>query len=146
MAAKAMKTAEQINASWDAAMRDPRTQQKYKDGIARTTVNPMALAASPEAMDKYANAVQESVTSGRRAAALNNADPNQWKQNAQTVGASALATGATKSKAKHLKKMQQMAPVYAQASQAAAAATGVAAKVLASINTMRQAVGKPPLA
>lgn len=116
-----MKSAQQAVANWLKAMASPQTQQAYKDGINNTTVNPMAQAATPQAMDAYLNGVQQSVTSGRRAAALNAADPNMWKQNAVNVGASRLASGAQKSQGKYNNKISKYAAVWPQMRAAAQA-------------------------
>jgi hypothetical protein len=116
-----MKTAQQAMANWIAAMGSPNTAQKYKDGINATTVNPMALAASPEAMDAYLAGVQRSIASGKRANSLNQADPAQWKANAINVGASRLASGAQKAQQKYLKKIAPFAAVWPQMRAAARA-------------------------
>jgi hypothetical protein len=119
-------------------------QQKYKNGINATTVNPMAEAASDAAMTKYEQNVMASVTSGYRRNKLMAADPGQWKTNA-IAGAAGLGSGAQKKKAKFLRAMQTMAPAYQAASQAAHAVTGIQAKVMAAINALRTAAGKPTL-
>jgi hypothetical protein len=97
-------------------------------------------------MDKYVRNVQASVASGKRARALNNADPGVWKTNALNIGAPGLGTGAQKAKSKMLNRMNFMAPVYNQASQAAAAIPDDGnmnlQKVAAAIQVMRSAVGK----
>ena len=118
---KTVKPADQINKNWVAAMQSATTQAKYKDGIARFQGNPMALAASDASTQKYLSRVQQSVTSGKRAASLNNADPALWKTNAMNIGATGLGTGATKKSAKQLKRVQAWQPIYQQASNAAAA-------------------------
>jgi hypothetical protein len=118
---KVVKPADQINKNWVAAMQSATTQNKYKDSINRVTVNPMAIAASDASEQKYLAKVQASVTSGKRGASLMAADPGMWKQNAMTIGAAALGTGAVKKSAKQLKRMQAWQPVYQQASNAAAA-------------------------
>jgi len=118
---KTVKSADQINKNWIAAMQSGTTQAKYKDGINRFQGNPMALAASDQATQKYLAHIQQAVTSGKRAQSLNNADPAMWKTNALNVGATGLGTGATKKAAKQLKRMQAWQPVYQAASNAAAA-------------------------
>lgn len=115
----AQKTAQQAVANWLKGMSG--AAQAYKDGINATTVNPMQLAAAPAAMDAYLAGVQNSVTSGRRAAALQAADPGMWKQNAITVGASRLASGAQKAQGKYSNKIQKIAALWPQMKAAAAA-------------------------
>lgn len=143
---KQPKTADQITANWIAGMQGGAAQQKYKSGVSAFQGNPMALAASQPALDKYVRNVQASVTSGKRAASLNAADPAMWKNNAINIGANNLGSGAVKKKAKHLARMQKWAGVYAQASQAAAAVPDDGGnnlgKVAAAIQAMRSAAGK----
>lgn len=143
--AKTVKSADQINANWVAAMQSGIAQQKYKDGINRYQGNPMAVAASDASEQKYLAKVQQSVTSGKRNASLMAADPAMWKTNATTIGATGLGTGALKKKAKHLKRMQAWQPVYQQASQAAAAVPddgGInTGKWQAAVNVMKNAKG-----
>lgn len=145
---RAPKSADQLTSAWVAGMGAPNTAAKYKAGIAGVQDSPMARAASQEAMTKYINNVQASVTSGRRAAALNNASFSDWKNNAMNQGAMALSQGAQKAKNRFSAAMQKMAPAYAQASQAAAAiphdgSMGSAlARVQAAIQVMKQAAGK----
>jgi len=143
---KQVKDAAQINKNWVAAMNAPTTQTKYKDGINRYNGNPMAAAATPEAMQRYTDHVAKSVTSGKRAASLNAADPAMWKQNSLNVGAIGLGTGANKKSAKQLKVAQRWQPIYQAASNAAAAVPndgGInAGKWQAAVQVMQQAKGK----
>jgi hypothetical protein len=140
------KTADQITANWIAGMQGGPAQAKYKAGIAAFQGNPMALAASDQATQKYLRNVQQSVSSGKRAANLNAADPAVWKANAINIGAANLGQGAVKKRAKYNGKMQKMAGVYAQASQAAAAVADDGGmnlgKIQAAIQVMRAAAGK----
>ena len=145
MAAKQAKTPQQIADAWDAAMKDGRTQKKYRDGINNYQGNPMAQAATADALAKYQMACEVSVSSGRRAKALNDASVTDWKNNATTVGATNLGSGATKAKAKYTRKMQFWAGVYAQASSAAAGVTDPLGKVRAAINVMKEAAGLPAI-
>jgi len=145
MTAKQAKTPQQIVDAWIAGMQSPNTQTKYRNGIAGFQGNPMALAATTQALTKYANACQQSVVNGKRAASLNSADPNIWKTNAMNLGAPGLGTGATKAKAKMLARMTKWAGVYAQASQAAAAVpddggTNVG-KIQAALQVLKAAKG-----
>lgn len=106
-------TADQIVTSWTTAMGSATTAQRYKDGINAYNGNPMALAASPDAEQRYINGVTNSVTSGRRAAALNAASPTVWKTNAINIGAQRLQSGGQKGKARYQAAMQKWAPIYA---------------------------------
>jgi hypothetical protein len=144
--ARAAKTADQLANSWVSGMQN--AGQRYKDGISNVTESPMAKAAQPDAMNRYLSGVQNSVSSGKRAAALQSADFNQWKQNALNVGAGRLGTGAQKAKSRFQNQMNKWAPVYQQASQAAQAiphdgSMGSAlARVQASMQVMMSAAGK----
>lgn len=109
-------TAEQIVTNWTAAMGSGQTAAKYKAGIARVQESPMARAATPAAMELYQRRVQESVTNGRRAAALNNSSIQQWKDNASNIGAARLMSGAQKGTPKMRQAAQKWAPIYAQVS------------------------------
>lgn len=144
MGVKRQRSSQELADNWVAGMSSSATQTKYKAGINATTVNPMAEAATDAAMTKYANNVQESVTSGYRKNKLLAADAGQWKANA-IANAASLGSGATKKKAKYKKAMDVMAPAYQQASQAAANVQGIGAKIAASINVLRAAAGKPPI-
>jgi|SRR6266446_4847865 len=77
--------------------------QNYRDGINKTSVNPMQVAASKAS--KWAAGVQHAISSGSWVKGLNAADPNSWKANALAVGADRLTTGAQKSKAKYQAKV-----------------------------------------
>lgn len=110
-------SADQIVSSWTTAMGSAQTAQKYKDGINNYQGNPMALAASTDAEQRYIAGVQNSVNSGRRAAALNAASPTVWKTNAVNIGAQRLQSGGQKGKARYQAAMQKWAPIYANISQ-----------------------------
>lgn len=136
-------TPQQILQAWQQGMSNPQTATNYTNGINAVTESPMAAAATPAAMQAYVAGVQNSVNNGSRAAALNGVSISTWKNNATTVGAQRLASGAQKASPKYLAAMQKWAPLYAQASQAAAAITGpkgnlatALAKVQASLTVM----------
>lgn len=140
----AQKTLQQATANWLKGMSG--ASQAYIAGINATTVNPMQMAATPQAMDAYLNGVQNSVSSGRRAAALQAADPNQWKTNATTVGASRLASGAQKAQGKYTAKMQKISALWPQMKAASAAlpSGGLAnaqAKANAALQVLMQGAG-----
>jgi hypothetical protein len=94
---------------------------KYVDGINAFQGNPMALAATPQALQAYLAGVTASINNGKRARSLMNSDPNAWKANSVGVGAQRLASGAQKGKAKYAAQAQKWAGVFTQASAAAAA-------------------------
>jgi hypothetical protein len=140
-----MRSAQQMAAKWKAAMASGVASQNYKDGINAYNGNPMAEAATPEAMAKYQNRVNESITSGKRQRKLLAANPATWKQNAVTVGAAALASGATKAASKVEAHFQRFGPAYQQASDAAKAiphdgsTESALARVRAAIQVMKDA-------
>lgn len=119
----------------------------YTEGINSVTESPMQKAATPEAMQAYQDGVMRSIQSGKRVAALQAAPLATWKQNATTVGAQRLASGAQKAQSKVQAHFQKWAPIYSQASQAAAAVQGpksqatAMAKVAAALQVMMQAAG-----
>jgi hypothetical protein len=110
----AVATAQQALERYLQAMKSTQTQQRYKEGITATQVNPMALAATPQALSDYENACVDSVRSGRRAAALMGASVAVWKNNSTTIGAQNLGTGATKAAPKLGPIYQQLQQVWAQ--------------------------------
>lgn len=144
----AAPNAQTMATNWKNGMSNPATTQKYKDGINNTTVNPMALAASPAAQQRYANATALAVSSGRMANKLNSIDVNYWKTQSVNIGANQLSVGATKGLPKYSQFAQKFAPVFAQASQAAKAIpndgsdAAISARVLAAIHVLKQAAGK----
>jgi len=133
--------------NWVGAMASPMTSQKYVAGINAYQGNPMALAASQEAEQRYIQGVTQSVSSGRRAAALNAASPTVWKQNAVNIGAPRLQSGGQKGKARYTAAMQKWAGVYASVSQACQQLPkgGIAnaqARANLAIQMLMQAAGK----
>lgn len=134
---------------YEEGMKSTQTKERYKSGIAKVTTSPMAQAASPENMEAYKRGVEESISSGRRADALNNASFADWKSNASGVGADRLQTGALKGKQKLARKAAALIQGFNDARSAAAAivndgtATAIASRVLAAVNAMKKAAGKP---
>jgi hypothetical protein len=130
-------------------MKSTQTKERYKSGVMKVTTSPMAQAATPESMDAYKRGIEESISSGRRADALNSASFADWKSNASGIGADRLQTGAMKGKQKLARKAAALCQGFADAQAAAAAivndGTGAAisARVLASVNAMKKAAGKP---
>lgn len=141
-----MKTADQASANWLAAMQNPATAKKYQQGIQGFQGNPMALAATPQAMQAYLDGVQMSITSGKRAKSLNAASVATWQQNAVNVGAARLSSGATKAQPKYLAKIAPYAAVWPQMRAAARALPkgGLAnaqARAAAALAVIMQAAG-----
>lgn len=98
------------------AMANPQSKQKYKDSIDRVTENPMAKAA--DADELYLRRVQESVATGKRRRKLLETPMQLWKDNAKSVGADRLSSGAQKAAAKMRNHFSKWNPVYQQASDA----------------------------
>jgi hypothetical protein len=130
---------------WQSAMGSPQTQQAYKDGVAAVQVSPTQQAA--QQLDRYLQGTSDAVNSGRMAARLNAVTLQQWQQQAQTIGAQRLSTGAQKGAAKYQAFTQKWAPVWQQQRAAAAALPkgGIAnalARVQAVIMIAKQAANK----
>lgn len=141
-----MKTAQQAVNNWVAAMGSTTTRANYVAGINATTVNPMQLAATQEAMQAYLDGVQRSIESGKRARSLSEADVATWKTNATSVGATNLASGAKKAQAKYTRKIAPYAAVWPQMRAAARALPkgGLAnaqARAAAALAVIMQAAG-----
>lgn len=139
-------TAQSAATNWAAAMKSGTTKTNYINGINGTTVNPMALAASPQATQKYLDGVQRSVDSGKRAKSLNNASVATWKTNATTIGANNLTTGAQKAQPKYQQNIAPYAAVWPQMRAAADAlpSGGIAnaqAKAAAALQVLMSAAG-----
>lgn len=137
--------AAQASQSWQSGLSGAGA--KYIAGVNKVTESPMAKAASPQAMQKYLDNVNRSVTSGKRAAALNNSPLALWKANSVGEGANRLAGGARKGKAKMDAHFQKWAPIYSQASAAAEAVPyapgveGALAKQRANLQVIMGAAG-----
>lgn len=141
-------TAQSAAASWAAAMKSATTKANYVAGINATTVNPMALAATPEATQRYLDGIERAISTGKRAKSLNSASVATWKTNATTIGAGNLTTGATKAQGKYQSNIAPYAAVYPQMKAAAAAlpSGGIAAsqaKAAAALAVLMQAAGYP---
>lgn len=148
MAKSAVSTASAAANKWLSQMQGGTAQQNYTNGINACNVNPMALAATPEAQAKYQQATAMAVSSGKMATALNNAPVGSWKQGAITKGAANLSTGARNAQAKVQAAMAKLAPSWQAMSAAAKAvqgpkgyATGMA-KFQAAMQAQAQALGK----
>jgi len=142
---KRQRTSTEMADNWVAGMQSAATQKKFKDGINAYQGNPMAEAATDSAMQRYQDGVALSITSGYRKTKLLAASPTDWKLTTTTIGAANLGAGALKKKKKYQAAMDKWAAEYHNASVNAAAATGVQSKIMAAINTLRRAAGKPEL-
>jgi hypothetical protein len=141
----AVKSAADALKRWQAAMSSGMARQNYIDGINGTTVNPMAEAATPAAMQKYRDNVLESITSGRRERKLMQASAAVWKANAVNFGASKLADAAKKGAAKYQQWSQTAQGTWQQMQDAAKGATGTIEKIRAALNVQLAAAGKPTI-
>ena len=106
------KSAAQMSQAYQDAMGSAATAAKYKQGIDNTTVNPMELAATPQAEQLYLDRINEAVASGRRSAKLRSVPKSRWSNNAKNIGAQRLRDGAMKAKAKVDAHFAQWAPIY----------------------------------
>lgn len=134
-------------AKWVAAMQSPMTQQSYKDGVNSVTQSPTVAASTPDAEARYVSGVQQSVSSGKRAAALQAVSLQQWQQAALNKGAPRLSSGASNAQAKMQAHFAKWGPIYQQASAAAHALPkgglgNAMARVQASIQVLMAAAGK----
>lgn len=142
-----VKSAQQANANWKAAMQSPQASQKYQQGVQAVQTSPNQTAASPAAVQKYMNRTAEAVSSGKLAAA-NNAVPLQRWQQAAIAGAARLASGAANGSQNQLNAAQRMQGAWQAARDAAAAipddgtTASALAKVAAAMNVMKGAAGK----
>lgn len=141
------KTAQQAADNWKNAMANPATAQRYKDGIANFQGNPMALAATNDAQQRYMQNTAAAVTSGRMAAKLNATDPNTWRSNAQNFGAQKLAMGGQKGYAKAQKAFAMLAPIWGQMRSAVqgmpkGGLQNALARQAAALTVLMQATGK----
>ena len=82
-----MPTAQQTAAKW--ASRTKAAVPEYRQGIAETTKDPMALAAN--AADKWLNRVSES--KDRFVAGLSRVSAQDWKDQCLNVGANRIGAG-----------------------------------------------------
>lgn len=140
------KTAQQATTNWVNAMSSATVRNNYIAGIQGFTGNPMQLAATPEAMQAYADGCANSVTSGRRAKGLAQTSAATWQQNAVNVGAPRLASGAQKAQAKYLAKITPYAALWPQMKAASKALPkgglqNAVAKVQAALAILMQAAG-----
>ena len=142
------KTADQAFARWQQGMSSPQASQNYVQGVQRFQGNPMALAAAPEALLRYAqHTAAAAQPGGRMAQGLNRADPNLWRTNATKVGAARLASGAQKGASKAQAAYTRLAPIWGQMRAAADALpkggfANASARAAAALQVLMQATGK----
>ena len=147
MSSRPVKTAQQANANWKAAMASPTTSAKYTQGVNAVTESPNAKAASPEAQAKYLRKVTDAVQSGRMAQKNSAVGVQKWKD-AASKGAARLSTGATNGAQNHMDAATRMQPGWQAARDAANAIPNdgseqaIAARVLASVREMKRAAGR----
>jgi hypothetical protein len=138
-------SAEQAVKRYTDAMQSGAARQKYLDGIASTTENPMEKAAAAE--DLYLRRVQEAVSSGRRREKLLSTPMQRWKDNATKKGGERLATGAAAAVDKVRAHFQKWTPIYQQVSAAVASMPkgtieDSVARAAAAIRMLKSAAGK----
>lgn len=143
----AVKTAQQAAEAWANAMASPQTSTNYRNGINNTTVNPMALAAAPDAQQRYVQNTAAAVASGRMAQKLNAANVADWKNNASTIGAQRLTSGAQKGKQKATAAFNRLYPIWQQMRAAAdslpkGGLANAQARANAALEVLMKGVGK----
>lgn len=142
-----MKTPEQMAQNWASAMGSAATAQSYKQGIANCAVNPMQMAATQEAQDKYANATAEAVRSGRMRERLNSVPKEYWQSQSSGVGAQNLGNGGKKGLPKQLAWFRRAVSIYPQMKAASRAITGTgfsaaSARAAAALRVLMEATGR----
>jgi hypothetical protein len=145
--ARTVKSAQAISAAWLASMQGGKAAANYTAGVNAVTQSPTAAAATPAALAAYQEGVALSVSSGRRAAALNAVSLQSWQQVTTTKGAPRLSSGAVAAAPKQAAAMQKWQPVYQQASDAAQAiakvpGTSNLGRVDAAVSVLLKAAGK----
>lgn len=119
--------------------------ERYKSGVQAVQTSPTAQAAA--ALPRYLQGVNEAVSSGRMAAALNNVSLEQWKSAAINKGAARLASGASAAKEKMAAHFNKWMPIYANIKSTIAqmpkgGTANALARVQATIMMLKQAAGK----
>lgn len=89
-----MRTTEQIFQSWKDRTSSQQAIDKYKQSAQGLTVNPLELAATPEASRRYVEGVAASEASGKRIRGLQKVSFEQLKQAMVEKGAANMANGA----------------------------------------------------
>lgn len=90
------------------ARRLTAASEDVRQGIARVTENPCALAAKKQ--DKMLQNLTAAVQSGKWAAGLNRVTLEQWKERATNVGVARIASGIAAAKTKVIAFAEQLLP------------------------------------
>lgn len=80
------------------------------DGVNRVSESPTAKAATPQAEQRYLSGVQEAVSSGKRAAALNRVSLGDWKAAMLNKGIPRIASGAAAAQGKMERFLSELYP------------------------------------
>lgn len=104
-----MASAMEIADKW--AKRTAGAVDAYKDGINRTTVNPMEEAAKN--VEGYKNGVIAAADNGKWAAGLRRTTKEDWQQKAIQLGANRIAPGVNQAKPKMQQFLDGFLPVLA---------------------------------
>lgn len=131
-------TPAQLNQKWLGAMQG--ASQAYVAGTANPKKNPMQAAAAPEALAAYQAGTAAAVTSGKLAARLNAVPLSTYTNACAKKGAANLAIGAQLAAGKHLQAMQTWAPIYQQASAAAAQIPKVKGNIANAVQRVQAAL------
>ena len=108
-----MLTPSQVADKW--ATNTSNAQQAFKDGVNSVTTSPTSQAAL--AGDRMVQGVQQAVSSGRWAAALNAVTLDSWKQSMLSKGAARISGGVQAAKPKMTAFMTSWLPYEAALSQ-----------------------------
>lgn len=132
--------------NWQQGMGSDKARQKYLKNTAQPKRNPMEAAATDNAMQAYQDGVRKSITSGKRAAALQNTPLSAYVNGCKMKGADRLQSGAAASLDKYRKAAQKWIPVMQQASDAAKALpkggkVNAMARVSAALDVIMGAAG-----
>lgn len=142
-----MKSAQAATQAYLTAMASGQTATNYKNGVAGVTESPMAKAATADATARYLSGVQQSVSNGKRAAALQAVSLQTWKDNATNKGATRLASGAQAAQSKVSAHFSKWMPIYQQVSDTVQAMpkggmSNAQARSAMAIQMLMQAAGK----
>jgi len=116
------KDAATIVSNWQKGM--GAAGPAYTAGTANPKQNPMAAAATPQAIAAYAAGTARAASSGYLAKQLAATPLSKYTQGCATKGAANLRVGAQNGLPAYTAAMNRWAGIYQQASQAAAAVQG----------------------
>jgi hypothetical protein len=105
-----MLTAAQVADKW--AQNTAGATNALKAGVANVTISPTAQAA--QALDRYLSGVQQAVSSGKMAAALNAVQLSDWQNAMNTKAVARIPAGVQAAKPKYNAFMDKWLP-YEQA-------------------------------